>query len=121
MPLQEVTLAKNQSTAESSVVLAGTDDFDPTSYGNGAVFRFVVVWNVSLGSLTGNVVLYDVTGAATIDSTTTSSTSPVRYESATLTLTAANHIYEVRFYVTGGTTQADIVALQSARISIAAV
>jgi len=107
----QLFVASTQSQDATAGTLAiGQFAFNPSDWIGTSDFRFGGTVAVSNGALTGTVLLYNVTDAEVVTSTTltTSSVAPVKLESPALTVGAAagnlknsEKIYEVRISVTG--------------------
>lgn len=101
----------------------GQFQFNAGNY-TGVSFRFTVTLSVSLGSLTGTALLYNVTDGEVVATTSlaTSATTPTALISPVLTVGSnpgdfqdAPKLYEVRLSVTGSLVT-DIVSLGSAAL-----
>jgi hypothetical protein len=122
-----VVLAETASVPATGGVLAlGQLRFDPSDYPANAQISFVVVTSVSVGSITGSVLLYNVDDAEVVTGTSlaTSSLTPVSQSSGALTVGAAAgnlkdtpKLYEVRLAVSG-TLVSEVVSLGSAALLI---
>jgi len=120
-------LTETQATdAVSGTLVVGQFQFNASSYPDGTEFRLTSTFHVSDGSLTGTVLLYNLTDAETVtNSTLTSSlTAPDSQVSSALPVGAgagqlktSAKTYEVRISVTG-TLPVDMVTVGSVSLAI---
>lgn len=120
-------LTDTQATdALSGVLTVGQFGFDASQYPSGTDFRFAATLHVSEGSLTGTVLLYNLTDAEVVTGATLTSslTSPDSQVSAVLSvgiaagfLKTSLKTYEVRISTTGST-PVDMVTVGSAELVI---
>jgi hypothetical protein len=98
----DLTLVLHNNTASQSDVVFGAFNFDPTDFSGATDIRFKATGYVTLGTLTGTVILYNVTDSTTAATLTFTSVTLGEQISATLSLPSSNKIYEMRLKVTGG-------------------
>jgi hypothetical protein len=78
------------------------DSDDYTLTGTNKTFTFKAVANVDVGSVTGTVVLYDLTIAAVAATLTFAGVTAPTKQTSVATILSVEHIYEVRGQVTAG-------------------
>jgi hypothetical protein len=76
--------------------------FNPT--GLSGVVRFIAVLECATGSQTASLELYNTSDGVTVQTISTSNTTPTRVTTSTLTLPSAEKLYGARLSRTGGTT-----------------
>ncbi len=121
-----VTLATNQATFQDTAQVAGDYSLNPGAWGlaalSGYTYNFVALAAVTSSSspaLTGTVILQDLTTSTQICSLSFTGTALSKQTFSTaITEVGAEHIYEVRFYVTGGSTDANQIVLAWAGFEI---
>jgi len=106
-----LVVANNESVdGVVSTLALGAFAFNPAEYGGSSTFEFEVVLSASTGTLTATALLYNLTDAEDVTGATltTSSTTPVKQNSGSLTVgTAAGNlkstekIYEVQIMNSG--------------------
>jgi hypothetical protein len=120
VPRRLLTETKAQDALSGSLTVAQFQ-FNAAQYPSGTVFRLGVTFHVSDGSLTGTVLLYNLTDAEVVTNSTftTSSTTPDSQVSSALIVGAAAgnlktsaKTYEVRISVTGAS-PVDVVTVGS--------
>jgi hypothetical protein len=110
-------VAINEATYQATVQVAGDFPLNPSDYNTN--IYFMAVASVTRAALTGTVILQDLTSATTIATFTYSgTTSPTRQITSVLSLTNALHMYEVRYYVTGGSSDSDQILLSWAGFQV---
>lgn len=93
----DIPFVLNESTDQVTGVLAGGGTFRPGDYTAGSSVKFAAVAAVIAG--TYYVELWDATSNTLVATLSFNSPIPTLAESATLTLDAAEHYYEVRHRV----------------------
>lgn len=125
VPRRLLTETKAQD-ALSGPLTVGQFRFDASQYPAGTAFRLGVTFHVSDGSLTGTVLLYNLTDAEVVTNSTftTSSTTPDSQVSSDLIVGAAtgnlktsSKTYEVRISTTGAA-PVDVVTVGSVELII---
>lgn len=111
----------------SGTLATSAFSFDPTEYPPDTKFQFQVVLHVSDSSLTGEVVLYNLTDGEPVTDTniSTSATTPQTILSPFLPvgnnagdLKDSSKTYEMRLSVSGGTEPTDLAYLASASLIV---
>jgi hypothetical protein len=104
-----VSLSTNDSTDSANYVTIGDLTLAAATFFGAHTIKFSVSAYVTGGTLTGTVLLYNVTDSATVATLTYTELIPTRKDSAGLVLDAAPKLYEVRYKVTGGGNMLDRV------------
>jgi hypothetical protein len=120
---ESVAVALYHAADAAGVSAVGNFEFNPEDYeldGTTLTVKFSAVAYVSGSGVAGTVVLYDLTASSTAAtlSFTGSDLAPVKKLSTSLSLSAANHMYEVRISRTSGSTTADRLLLRWAGFEV---
>jgi hypothetical protein len=102
---ESITMAVGDQNNSGTPKVMGAFPLDSDDYtltGTTKTFTFMAIANVDVGSVTGTVVLYDLTAAAVVATLTFAGFTASTKQSASAAIGAAEHIYEVRGQVTAG-------------------
>lgn len=103
---ENVAMAIGDSNSSVTPKVMGAFPFDSDNYtlsGTSKTFTFMALANVDVGSVTGTVVLYDLTAASVVATLTFAGVTSPTKQTAPATILSVEHIYEVRGQVTAGT------------------
>lgn len=103
---ENLTMAVGDSNSSGTPKVMGAHPIDSDDYtlnGTTKTFTFMALANVDVGSVTGTVVLYDLTAASTVATLTFAGVTAPTKQTAAATILTVEHVYEVRGQVTAGT------------------
>ena len=119
---RSTAMAINEATSQSTYVVGGDFQLNPADYALSSLntnIYFLATASVTRAALTGQVILQDLTSATQVAQLTfTGNVVPSQQITTALTLTSAAHMYEVRYYVTGGAGGSDQILLAWAGFQI---